>query len=268
MAWPRAVFELEEELCETLSDTKEGGWPGARPPSVYQKSEEESPWTWLLKAARRLIPGLESAAEIAQREREGERDWWASKGRKNAVIGGIFRARNDHSVRFLAATYHMPCAFNTPQVMVTHGALLLQFLQRCAADAAVPLVLMGDFNFQPFSSVYRLYTTGEISDEDIPWVPAEEEWTPHVEKRVASAYVVGQGHEPDVTNFASSLGNDLFAGVLDYVFLSPPEAWAVEGLHPLPHRSQLGVRSLPSPSEPSDHLLLSANLRLRTAADA
>jgi 2',5'-phosphodiesterase len=61
---------------------------------------------------------------------------------------------------FVVSTYHMPCMFKFPSVMVTHCALSAQHLQRFAKDD--PYVYTGDFNIKPNSSMYDLLTKGTL----------------------------------------------------------------------------------------------------------
>ena len=50
---------------------------------------------------------------------------------------------------FGVATYHMPCQFRVPKVMVIHASLFTSWAQELAKGRS--LVLCGDFNFQPVS---------------------------------------------------------------------------------------------------------------------
>merc|ERR1711908_246307 len=74
--------------------------------------------------------------------------WQYSRARQNTMIAIKLRPRALSSNHvFAVATYHMPCAFWNPKVMVIHSALASQFAQRFAGDH--PLVLAGDWNFKP-----------------------------------------------------------------------------------------------------------------------
>ncbi len=77
-----------------------------------------------------------------------------------------------------------------------------------------------------------------------------------------SAYKEALGQEP-TTNHSYNLKFGAFTGCLDYIFVSP--LWKVEGVKPLPSTEEL-VNSgyLPSKDEPSDHLMLAAELSLPT----
>lgn len=58
---------------------------------------------------------------------------------------------------FWIATYHMPCEFNNPDVMMLHAMLSLQMIQEKAGN--LPYIYCGDFNFTPSSDPY-MYLCG------------------------------------------------------------------------------------------------------------
>ena len=72
------------------------------------------------------------------------------------------------------------------------------------------------------------------------------------------------GTEPEFTNFAKRAfsNGEEFCETLDYIWLS--DQWQVEGVVPLPSRKEVppDVESFPSASEPSDHMLIGAQLSL------
>lgn len=59
---------------------------------------------------------------------------------------------------FVVSTYHMPCMFYVPNVMMIHCALYAQQCHRYAAGA--PYVVTGDFNVKPDSDMYEMLTSG------------------------------------------------------------------------------------------------------------
>jgi len=129
----------------------------------------------------------------------------------------------------------------------------------------VPYVLAGDFNIQPDSSPYQLLTTGELPADHPQQPPARDfdAWRPVVPCPLASAYAQRNGREPEFTNFAVTKfgGNEAFVGTLDYVFLSG--GWRTAAVKPLPELQQsLASKSFPSATEPSDHVLIWADLEL------
>lgn len=90
----------------------------------------------------------QSPAQVAKAER-----------RHNVQISLRLQNKMLLSEIFCVSTYHMPCAFRDPHVMTFHTALSAHHAFRFAGDN-VPLILAGDFNFDPSSESYALLTSG------------------------------------------------------------------------------------------------------------
>ena len=187
-------------------------------------------------------------------------------------------------VRFCVGTYHMPCAFREPQVMVIHTALCVSHALRFSKG--LPLIFAGDFNFTPGSAPYRLLTEGCLNENDAAYPPPPsnplDKWRVNKALMAAataatagtareggataglqSAYHTFLGKEPTFTNFAFTEWDTVaFKDTLDYIFLSPH--WTVEAVEPLPEDddTQFATPSLPTIEEPSDHLMLVAQVSL------
>ena len=67
---------------------------------------------------------------------------------------------SNNSSNFVVGTYHMPCMFDYPAVMMTHCALSAQHIQRYAKSD--PFIFTGDFNTKPTDSMYELLTKGSV----------------------------------------------------------------------------------------------------------
>ena len=159
---------------------------------------------------------------------------------------------------FSVGNYHMPCMFQNPEVMLIHCALYAQHMEKISKQ--IPYVLCGDFNIQPDSSMYQLLTEGSISSNhpEYPKNEVDDDWKLTVTP-LQSAYKLCNGNEPDFTNYAQVKNDPVFIATLDYIFLS--RHWSVSSVTPLPHR--MDVRGpLPNEQEPSDHILLAAELKL------
>ncbi len=190
--------------------------------------------------------------------------WAQAERRENVLVSARLRCR-DTGRSFCVSTYHMPCLFGSAekvQVMNIHAALAAERAEAFADDA--PFVLAGDFNIQPDSSPYEMLTCGSLPADHPEMPPAREgvglEWAPARAVALRSAYSAA-GREPELTNLAiNKFSPTPFVGTLDYLFLS--SEWSVSGVRELPSRASLGVPSLPSASEPSDHLMLYADLEL------
>ena len=237
-------YEVLESSIARLSDTKR--WPRPPPPGFLGrlKGAVAGPAVGLWRRATgRKAPT--DPMEYSQR-------------RYNSVVFLRLRCRRTGGV-FCLATYHMPCAFWSPPVMVIHVAMLLQHVQRLAAGDEC--ILCGDFNIQPGDAAYNLITRGTLSEEQsaYPPIPAWDSWRPSVEYAMKSAYKDFLGREPDFTNYAQTREDPVFIETLDYIFCSPGFR-AVE-VRDLPQRGEV-AGPLPNAEEPSDHIMLGATLEL------
>ena len=160
---------------------------------------------------------------------------------------------------FFVSTYHMPCAFYNPPVMVIHSALAAQIVQKTAGSA--PYILAGDFNIKPGDAAYKLLTEGELdeSDPSYPTPKPYDSWRPKLKEGMRSSYKEKNGKEPLFTNYAQTRGSEEFIDTLDYIFLS--SHIDVSSVMSLPSKSELGG-PLPNAEEPSDHLMIAADLQI------
>lgn len=160
---------------------------------------------------------------------------------------------------FCVANYHMPCVFFIPQVMTIHVAMIAQRVQELAQEN--PFMLAGDFNIRPDSPQYQLLTTGKIdpSHKDYPLGLKNDNWQPNLAYPLKSAYQELLGKEPDFTNYAKVKDKDPFMDTLDYIWVSPQ--WQVQEVVNLPKKEEISS-FLPNEDQPSDHLLLGAELSL------
>lgn len=85
--------------------------------------------------------------------------WDSVTHRHNQIISLRLKCRQSDK-SFVVGTYHMPCMFKLPSVMMAHCALSAQHLQRFANGD--PHVFAGDFNIKPDSTMYRLMTQGTV----------------------------------------------------------------------------------------------------------
>jgi 2',5'-phosphodiesterase len=68
------------------------------------------------------------------------------------------------------------------------------------------------------------------------------------------------GAEPDFTNYARIFDDPPFIDSIDFIFVS--RQVEVTGCKPLKHRDEVRSASLPDAEEPSDHVLVAADLRV------
>eukprot|EP00755_Sulcionema_specki_P036424 Sspe_Gene.106898::Locus_84971_Transcript_1_1_Confidence_1.000_Length_1162::g.106898::m.106898 len=184
--------------------------------------------------------------------------WMEAKYRKNEAIMAMLNHRKSGK-KFAVSCYHMPCLFGTDgkvQTVNIHTSLLAQATEKFAEGN--PYLIVGDFNFQPSSTPYKLLKDGGLdkSEPQHPPSPPAETWSLAVSP-VRSAYAEANGTEPEYTNKAWGPGEHPFVGTLDYIFCS--KEWKVlDTLRIKPSDAP----SYPTSEEPSDHVMIGATLSL------
>jgi mRNA deadenylase 3'-5' endonuclease subunit Ccr4 len=244
-----------------LSDKREAGWPV--PPKdngnfFKQMIKKIIGFVYPYLEYLRILPDSKSITD----------PWSISQNRWNILITVKLQDKATKK-SFAIGNYHMPCAYYAPMVMTIHTDLAARHIQRLAGygtgkDGAnkIPYILAGDWNIKPDGSSYRLLTTGQMDKGDPEWPTPKfgMSWEPSAQP-MRSAYAASNGKEPDFTNFARIKEQEPFIDTLDYIFLS--DEWKVKGVKPLVHRDQAGG---PFPNldrnEPSDHILIAADLEL------
>lgn len=163
---------------------------------------------------------------------------------------------------FVIGTYHLPCMFKVPSVMMIHCALASQYIAKYAKND--PYIFTGDFNIKPTDIMYQLLTQGNV-EKNNPAIPSNREgdaWECTV-KPMKSAYKEYLGKEPDFTNWSKVKDGPEFIDTLDYIFLSNND-WIVEDVKKLPSRNDKSLAGpYPNQDEPSDHLAISSTLSLK-----
>jgi len=185
--------------------------------------------------------------------------------RKSKLPLALTRGQRDNRTQALVAVacFHMPCVFFAPKQMTIHAGLVAQkALALAAAAPPAPLVLAGDFNFKPRSAQYAMLVEGAAPEgEDAPDAASGPAWSPVPGQRLRSAYALAHGAEADFTNWSKVKQEDEFVDTLDYVFVS--EGVQVLDADELPRRDALpGGGPLPTATQPSDHLMLAATIRV------
>jgi 2',5'-phosphodiesterase len=233
-AVPIDSFDIRRVNIKRVADTIPR--PSPLPPSIFQR---------ILSFFRRLF------------WKQVEDSWQRSISRNNELIAVTLTPRNEDNP-FVVGNYHMPCEFRLPRVMVTHSCLAAQYVQNLSSGT--PHILLGDFNFMPGSTMYRILTEGcvESGNIDLPAPLEGSSWRASVSP-LRSAYQAATGQEPDFTNNAQVRDEEPFVNTLDYIFVSPE--WTVNLVEALPLRSEI-AGPLPTSSEPSDHLLIAAEVSL------
>ena len=218
--------------------------------------------------------------------------WEMSENRYNVLLT-VTLCNREGGGTFSISNYHMPCAFFAPAVMNIHTEMVSKRVQDLAAESwktirsdecstepqegikTIPYILAGDFNILPDSAQYKILTSGQLDSSDPTYPPTKhgKEWK--IESLpMDSAYALG-GSEPEFTNYAHTRDEpDPFIGTLDYIFLSKNDSagknhgenegwggWKVHCTQKLPRKEDSGG-PFPNAKEPSDHLLIAADLEL------
>jgi endonuclease/exonuclease/phosphatase family metal-dependent hydrolase len=168
-----------------------------------------------------------------------------------------------------------------PPSLARRAPLLRARAARALLDFAsgTPCVLAGDFNQGPGSTSspnppYTLLTTGKLPTDSPGQPPAREgAWSVELPSHFVSAYKAAKGAEPELTTMATQVDPrnpqpdpPSFVGSIDYIFMNngSAAAWAVKAVGRLPslEEAKAACVSYPTADEPSDHLLLWADLSL------
>uniref|UniRef100_A0A6T8PH94 Endonuclease/exonuclease/phosphatase domain-containing protein n=1 Tax=Hemiselmis andersenii TaxID=464988 RepID=A0A6T8PH94_HEMAN len=269
IAYPRNKYGLVFADISRISDTIK--WPAVQKPNAVLGAVRGAlgaavwPLNSLVKALlgflRRL--GVVGPAKPAPLKCP----WDVAQSRTNTMVALSLKPKQSvgsplgKGGPFLVGTYHMPCVYWDHRVIVIHTSLLIKRLSSLAGN--MPCVLAGDFNFLPGTAPYRLATEGGIKASDEAYPPHKDgidrEEVAHVPFAMRSAYADCNGGEPEMTNYAINPRSGLFVGCIDYIFVTPQVK--VLGCLELMAKSDF-ASSLPTEGEPSDHVMIGADLRL------
>jgi 2',5'-phosphodiesterase len=238
-AFPLSEYSLEELKIERIADLRQ--WPKI---SIFE--------VW----GRNLLHNITKKLGLKTINRDHPFSY--AKSRLNQWIFARLKYRETNQ-NIVVANYHMPCAFFAPQVMTLHATMVIQRLQKLAEND--PFVLAGDFNITPNNPQYQLITTGNLDPNNVayPHKIEDESWNIKLDFPLRSAYREILGKEPDLTNYSQVKNKETFISTLDYIWLSPQ--WKVNSVLPLPSRDE-AKGPFPNQNEPSDHLLIAADLSL------
>lgn len=253
LAFPLDLYEAVDLNIERLTDCMQ--WP-TKKKGVGLARVAEDVKERVCKAWNALF-GPQRPKRNSYRE-----PWEYARGRYNRFIFARLRSKTN-GARLCVATYHMPCIFWSPPVMLIHSALVVRTFQKlCGDDLGV---LAGDFNIKPSDSCYQMILNGEVdpTQDDYPNATPDgssaEKWFPTPLKPMKSAYREVMGKEPDFTNFAKVENQPVFIETLDYLFCTP-EIDIVDVIR-LPNRDAV-QGPFPDENEPSDHIMIGATIRL------
>lgn len=174
---------------------------------------------------------------------------------------------NGEVVHICVANTHIFWDPDYPDVKLWQTHMLLQELEGITGPRQLPLVLCGDFNSQPDSSVVELLAQESVDAnhpdfkfDKVGILPSASQLT-HTLGLVSSVALV-TGNEPSFTNYTGS-----YKGVLDYIWLN--ESLAAVACLEMPTEAELrGIDDSPLPNSihPSDHVAICVDVRLAAGA--
>ncbi len=184
-----------------------------------------------------------------------EDSWSKATKKQNTLL--CVRLSKKNKV-FCVGTYHMPCTYMDQSLMILHSTICLQQMNKFAGN--YKYILAGDFNFKPNSLMYEIFTKGGRYDKlvEVSKIFDTSQCNIKIATPVKSAYSI-INKDPLFTNYAHTINQEPFSGCIDYIFVS--KGWNVLDVKKLP--DELPPYTYPSMTEPSDHLMLAANLEMK-----
>lgn len=235
VCFPTNKYNLTDSDIQCISMFK--AWPDV----------QHSLWTKAVNSVTSIVRALATWFGVKSQDDP----WELARGRDNvAIMVSLQTKLLPQLPRLHISTYHMPCMFKLPPMMMIHAALVGQWAQQHANGE--PLVLTGDFNFTPSSAMYELMTTGSTK-RDHPKYKAHDSWRAELPKPFRSAAAVALGSEPEATTAVKWAKGD-FVGALDYMFFCGNITPTL--MKPLPRAPDGGPLFTPCATESSDHLPL------------
>ena len=175
-------------------------------------------------------------------------------------------------IKFCVGTYHTPCNFKNQKFMQIANVLAAQSIQIFANG--IPYIFAGDLNSQPDTPSYNILVGNKIKPNEKPEKETvRDDWEPIMTPPLLSAYFIKNKKEPRATNDGHQISQNSdgtyrdsgrFSGTLDYIFLSD-DRFKVIDVKQLDNIFTEASGPYPSKEEPSDHVLISANLLLRSS---
>jgi len=192
---------------------------------------------------------------LRDKHSQGTSDPWDIAMNKENIL--IFIQVMIHGIPLCIGTYHMPCLYKNPDVMLIHATMIKDLMFELVRGRN--MILAGDFNTQPTDSYYRAITEGDYASRHLPKSKKYEVYyQPDANRALRSAYAEKNGVEPPFTAFSSTPNSPDFCATMDYIFFNG--RLKVERVLKLPYYPT--SESYPDAEHPSDHLMIAATFRL------
>lgn len=260
LAFPLDLFEAIDIKIEKLTDTIKWPEPAPKKSSTFFDRLSKA-WNIIMNSSGQ---GEKRQKSFGDRMKEKKEPWNHAKGRLNRFIFVRLRSRTN-GAKFCISTYHMPCIYWSPSVMLIHAGLVVRNFQRlCGSDDGI---LAGDFNIKPNDIAYNMITTGSIDKSHNDYPPncpdgsSPDTFFPNPLAPLKSAYMEVLGSEPEFTNYAKLGNTDPFIECIDYLFCTG--GVEVVDVLRLPNKDMIDGGGLPDNNEPSDHVMVGATVRVQ-----
>jgi len=215
------------------------------------------------EAAQRLArSGMIIAKKSGRRPSQPEVDEALDRlSKDNVAQVVVFETMDESRQRFCVCNTHIHWDPNFLDVKLWQTHILIKELEKFNVRQNLPIILCGDFNSKPESSVYEFLSTGalgaehpDLSHDPCDVVPASADFRHDL--RLVSSFVSVMGQEPKFTNYTEG-----FKGTIDYIFATCDDVYC-SGVYLIPPEESLSKHTrtaLPNPQFPSDHLGLCAD---------
>ena len=163
--------------------------------------------------------------------------------------------------QFFILTVHLESNPLFTDIKNLQAYITMKYIKKISESNKYPVILAGDFNSKPTSSVYIGITTGKsinkFDNEDLnytrPFVNTPNKFT---EYPLKSCYKEIYGKEPLYTNFTID-----FKDTLDYIFVNS-KVKILGSLEEIDNSFSKKNKSIPNNNFPSDHFLQAADIEL------
>jgi len=162
---------------------------------------------------------------------------------------------------FFILSVHLESSTSFTDIKNLQAYIIMKYINKISEGNKFPVIVAGDFNSEPTSSVYIGLTTGksmnkfdnEYSNYEGPFVNTPDKFT---EYPLKSCYKEIYGKEPLYTNFKID-----FKDTLDYIFVNS-KVRTLGSLEEIDKSFNKNNKSIPNNNFPSDHFLQAADIEL------
>jgi CCR4-NOT transcription complex subunit 6 len=163
---------------------------------------------------------------------------------------------------FFILTVHLESNPLFTDIKNLQSYIIMKYIEKISEKNKIPIILTGDFNSKPDSSVYMGITTGKSTnifdsenlDYDKPFIKTPKIFTKYPLK---SCYKVVFGKEPLYSNYTIN-----FKATLDYIFVNS-NIKILGALKELNKKYFIKNKSIPNYDFPSDHFLQAVDIQIK-----